>query len=109
MPETAEFYKRARERWATRERLGYVSWRNPRPLFRPGAPCIRPPEMNMQEPSGEYLRRAPIRVRRVSKDEADQNWRAALPLCPLSRSCTSSMRVGDRSLLASNEVFNAES
>jgi len=29
--------------------------------------------MNMQEPSGEYLRRAPIRVRRVSKDEADQN------------------------------------
>lgn len=49
--------------------------------------CVRPPEMNMQEPSGEYLRRAPIRVRRVSKDEADQNRHGSLPLFVRSRSC----------------------
>lgn len=67
--------------------LGYVSWRNPWPLFRPGTPCVRPPEMNMQEPS-EYLRRAPIRVRRISKDEADQNRRGSS-----AREATSQIRV----------------
>lgn len=34
-----EFYKRVRKVGDVREiRLGYVSWRNPRPLFRPGTP-----------------------------------------------------------------------
>lgn len=60
-----------------RERLGYVSRRNPWPLFRAGYLCVCPPEMNMQEPNGEYLRRAPMCVRRVSKDEADQDGRGS--------------------------------
>lgn len=53
--------------------------------------------MNMQEPSGEYLRRAPIRVHRVSKDEADQNRLDSSAFHSLSRVATS--RIRDQFLL----------
>lgn len=74
-----EFYKRTRKVGDARERLGWATC--PGEIlghyFGLVPPCVRPPEMNMQEPSGEYLRRAPIRVRRVPKDEADQNRRGS--------------------------------
>jgi len=54
-----------------RERLGYVSRRNPRPLFRPRVPLrVRPPEMNMQEPGGEYLRPRHLRAHEARRSES---------------------------------------
>lgn len=92
-------FTRERERRASRERLGWATC--PGEIlghyFGLVPPCVRPPEMNMQEPSGEYLRREHLYVYAGFQKMKPTRTGAALPLAKLHVEYV--RRARDRSLL----------